>query len=169
MGFNDNVLKVLKDVVQNISVSRRFKWCLLLIFLSHLFLSGISFVAWNLHYLFGKILQDCRYCVRSTWNLQEASFVIGTIRRLHYRMKTARAVTRSAVYLFIISLLNYLGDLNQIGVKCWVFQSNEEMIKISMWSSLKFIFIYYLLLILLKILIVLISWHPCNGRKWCVC
>ena len=54
------------------------------------------------------------------------------MRRLHYRVKTARAVTRSPVYLLIISLLNYLDDLNQIGVQCWVFQSNEEMVKISM-------------------------------------
>ena len=156
-------------MVQNILVIILLIICLLLIFLSHLFLSGISFVAWNLHYLFGKILQGCRYRMRSTLKPLRSQFCKMHYEGLHYRVKTARAVTSSAVYLFTISLLNYLGDLNQIGTKCWVFQSNEEMIKISMWSSLKFIFIYYLLLILLKILIVLISWHPCNGRKWRVC
>ena len=65
---------------------------------------------------------------------------------LHYRVKTARAVTSSAVYLFTISLLNYLGDLNQIGAKCWVFQSSEEMIKIIcevVWSSFLYTTFYW--------------------------
>lgn len=106
-------------MVWNISVTRRFKWCLLLISLSHLFLLEFLLLL-DLYYLFGKILYVHRYYVRSTLKYLRSKFCNILCGEIVIESKN-QSSDQISILLIHNSLLNYLGDLNQIGVKCWVF------------------------------------------------
>lgn len=64
--------------------------------------SRVSFVAWNLHYSFGKTLQVRRYYERSTLKCLRSKFCNMLCEETALLSQTARAVIRSAVYLFKI-------------------------------------------------------------------
>lgn len=80
---------------------------------------GVPLVAWNLHYLSVKFLYVQRYYGRSTLNLRSKF----CNRLWEDSVIESNRQRRDRICILFIhnSLLNYVADLNQTGVKGWVF------------------------------------------------